>query len=176
MEKLMFISKDSIFAGSILSKTAEIIDSLATVLTGDYDVYIVTINSGVMSLARKTASLKILDENKQKIKFSKVTYYLVTEESWDDEVEKIINDWRMSDCTFYVTKEPCPMCAGMLTNARVKRVVFGVSDPAAGGMGGAFDLNSIPGLLWHCEVTGGVMAEESLTLIRDFFRRRRIEK
>ena len=92
MEKLMFISKDSIFAGSILSKTAEIIDSLATVLTGDYDVYIVTLNSEVISLARKTASLKILDENKQKIKFSKVTYYLVTEKAWDDEVEKIIND------------------------------------------------------------------------------------
>lgn len=92
------------------------------------------------------------------------------------EVEKIINDWRMSDCTFFVTKEPCPMCAGMLINARVKRVVFGVSDPASGGMGGAFDLNSIPGLLWHCEVTRGILAEESLSLIQEFFRRRRLKK
>ena len=89
------------------------------------------------------------------------------------ELETISGDWRMSDYTFYVTKEPCPMCAGMLINSRVKRVVFGTSDPAAGGMGGAFDLNSIPGLLWHCEVTSGVLADESLALIRDFFRKRR---
>lgn len=92
------------------------------------------------------------------------------------ELEKISGDWRMSDYTFYVTKEPCPMCAGMLINARVKRVVFGVSDPASGGMGGAFDLNQIPGLLWHCEVRSGVLADESLSLIRDFFRKRRMEK
>lgn len=92
------------------------------------------------------------------------------------EVEKITGNWRMSDYTFYVTKEPCPMCAGMLVNARVKRVVFGASDPASGGMGGAFDLNKIPGLLWHCETRSGVMADEALTLIRDFFRKRRREK
>ena len=92
------------------------------------------------------------------------------------EVETLTGDWRMSDFTFYVTKEPCPMCAGMLINARVKRVVYGVSDPASGGMGGAFDLNQIPGLLWHCECTSGVMADEALTLIRDFFRKRRMAK
>ena len=92
------------------------------------------------------------------------------------EVEKLTGDWRMSDFTFYVTKEPCPMCAGMLINARVKRVVYGVSDPASGGMGGAFDLNKIPGLLWHCECTSGVMADEALTLLRDFFRKRRMAK
>ncbi len=92
------------------------------------------------------------------------------------EVEKLTHDWRMSDYTFYVTKEPCPMCAGMLINSRVKRVVFGIGDPASGGMGGAFDLNSIPGLLWHCEVTSGVMAQESLAVIQDFFRRRRQSK
>jgi tRNA(adenine34) deaminase len=64
----------------------------------------------------------------------------------------------------------------MLINARVKRVVFGAGDPASGGMGGAFDLNEIPGLLWHCDVTSGVMADESLSVIRDFFRRRRLKK
>ncbi|MBR2626125.1 MAG: nucleoside deaminase [Lentisphaeria bacterium] len=91
-------------------------------------------------------------------------------------IEALSGDWRMSDYTFYVTKEPCPMCAGMLINSRVKKVVFGVSDPAAGALGGAFDLNKIPGLLWHCEVVSGVMADESLTIIRDFFRKRRTEK
>ena len=88
-------------------------------------------------------------------------------------LEELSGDWRMSEYTFYITKEPCPMCAGMLINARVKRVVFGVSDPASGGMGGAFDLNQIPGLLWHCDVTAGVCADEALELIRNFFRERR---
>ena len=87
-----------------------------------------------------------------------------------------IGDWRLNDCTLYVTKEPCPMCAGMLINARVKRVVFGAGDPACGGMGGAFDLNQIPGLLWHCEVTSGVLSEQCLEIIRNFFRKRRSEK
>ncbi len=92
------------------------------------------------------------------------------------ELEKLSGDWRMSDYTFYVTKEPCPMCAGMLINSRVKRVVFGISDPAGGAFGGAFNLNDIPGLLWHCEVASGVLADESLALIRNFFRSRRKEK
>lgn len=92
------------------------------------------------------------------------------------ELEKLSGDWRMSDYTFYVTKEPCPMCAGMLINSRVKRVVFGIGDPAGGAFGGAFNLNDIPGLLWHCEVASGVLADESLALIRNFFRSRRKEK
>jgi len=86
------------------------------------------------------------------------------------ELEKLTGDWRMSDYAVYVTKEPCPMCAGMLINARFGRVVYGVSDPASGGMGGAFDLNAVPGLLWHCEVVSGVLADEALALIREFFR------
>ena len=89
--------------------------------------------------------------------------------------EELSGDWRMSDCTIYVTKEPCPMCAGMLINSRIKRIVYGVPDAAGGFCGGAFDINSVPGLLWHCEVTGGVCADEALAIIRDFFRRRRRE-
>ena len=92
------------------------------------------------------------------------------------EAEAILNDWRMSDCTIYVTKEPCSMCAGMLINSRVKRIVFGAGDPAGGFCGGAFDINSIPGLLWHPEITGGVCGDESLELIRRFFRSRRAAK
>ena len=65
------------------------------------------------------------------------------------------------------------MCAGMIINSRVKRVVFGISDPAAGALGGAFDLNAVSGLLWHCDVTSGVLAQEALSLIRNFFRARR---
>ena len=92
------------------------------------------------------------------------------------EAEIILNDWRMSDCSIYVTKEPCPMCAGMLVNSRIKRIVYGAGDPAGGFCGGAFDINSIPGLLWHPEITGGVCGDESLELIRQFFRSRRAAK
>ena len=92
------------------------------------------------------------------------------------EVEKLRGDWRMHGITLYVTKEPCPMCAGMLVNSRIKRIVYGAGDPAGGFCGGAFDINSIPGLLWHPEITGGVCGDESLELIRQFFRSRRAAK
>ena len=85
-------------------------------------------------------------------------------------------DWRMSDVDIYVTKEPCPMCAGMLVNCRVRRIVFGVADPAGGGCGGALDVTGHPTLLWHCEVTGGVLADEARELLKEFFRCRRGEK
>jgi len=89
------------------------------------------------------------------------------------QLEETTGDWRMSDFTIYVTKEPCPMCAGMLVNARIRRIVFGAPDPATGGCGGAVDLAALPGALWHPEITGGVRAEESLRLLREFFRSRR---
>lgn len=92
------------------------------------------------------------------------------------EVEKLRADWRMQDITIYVTKEPCPMCAGMLVNCRVKRIVFGVHDSKTGGCGGAVDIPDIPENLWHPEVTGGVLQEEALELIRKFFRNRRNSK
>ena len=89
------------------------------------------------------------------------------------ELEKRSGDWRMSDYELYVTKEPCPMCAGMLVNARIRRIVYGVPDPAGGGCGGALDVTGCPTLLWSVEVAGGVLAEESRELLREFFRSRR---
>ena len=91
-------------------------------------------------------------------------------------LEEARGDWRMSDVDVYVTKEPCPMCAGMLVNCRVRRIVFGVADPAGGGCGGALDVTGFPTLLWHPEVTGGVLADEARELLKEFFRGRRIEK
>lgn len=89
------------------------------------------------------------------------------------ELEKLSGDWRMSDYELYVTKEPCPMCAGMLVNARIRRIVYGVPDPAGGGCGGALDVTGCETLLWSVEVTGGVLAEESRALLQEFFRSRR---
>jgi tRNA(adenine34) deaminase len=87
---------------------------------------------------------------------------------------RVLGRWRIGG-TLYVTKEPCPMCAGALAHVRVDRIVFGVGDPKAGACGGAFQLFDLPGLNHRCEITPGVLAAESLGLLQDFFRERRAE-
>ena len=89
------------------------------------------------------------------------------------QLEELSKDWRMSGYTIYVTKEPCPMCAGMLVNSRIARIVYGVPDPSGGGCGGAFDICACPTLLWSPQVTGGVLADEARELLQRFFRSRR---
>jgi tRNA(adenine34) deaminase len=91
------------------------------------------------------------------------------------EAQALLKTWRLSGTTLYVTKEPCPMCAGALAHMRVDRIVFGVSDPKAGACGGAFQLFDLPGLNHRCEITPGVLRDESLALLQDFFRQRRAE-
>lgn len=81
---------------------------------------------------------------------------------------KRLNGWRLSDCTVYVTLEPCPMCMGAMIHARVKRIVFGASDPRAGACGSLIDLSAYP-LESSPEIQGGVLASESLNLLRSFF-------
>ncbi len=81
-----------------------------------------------------------------------------------------LGDWRMENVTMYVTKEPCAMCAGALVNARVGRLVYGLSDPRSGACGSALDIPGFPGMLWRVGVTGGVLAGEAQALIREFFR------
>jgi tRNA(adenine34) deaminase len=81
--------------------------------------------------------------------------------------------WRLSGCTLYVTLEPCAMCAGALVLARVERVVFGAFDDKAGMAGSVGDLLRHPRLNHRPEVRAGVLAEESASLLREFFRARR---
>lgn len=81
--------------------------------------------------------------------------------------------WRLDDCTLYVTKEPCPMCAGAMVNCRVGRLVFGCGDSRTGAAGGCINITSLPGALHMVDVTSGVLEDECLEMIREFFRRRR---
>ena len=80
--------------------------------------------------------------------------------------------WRLNDTTLYVTLEPCPMCAGAILNARIDRVVIGARDPRAGAFGSLFDLNALP-LNHKTEITDGVLADESSTLLSSIFKRKR---
>jgi tRNA(adenine34) deaminase len=86
------------------------------------------------------------------------------------EAAKRLERWRLSDCTVYVTLEPCPMCAGLMHQARVARCVYGAPDPKAGALGTLYDLHDDTRLNHRFDVTAGVLAEQSSELLREFFR------
>ena len=81
-------------------------------------------------------------------------------------------NWRLSGTTVYVTKEPCPMCAGALVLARPARIVWGVSDPKRGGST-VFDIFRHPGMNHHPELVEGVLEEPCRLVLQEFFRNRR---
>ncbi len=89
------------------------------------------------------------------------------------EAAQALGDWRLTDCTLYVTLEPCAMCAGASILARLERLVFGASDPKAGMVGSLGDLVQDERLNHRIEVTRGVLADASGDLLRDFLRARR---
>ncbi len=89
---------------------------------------------------------------------------------------KIAGDWRLEDCTLYVTLEPCPMCAGAIIQARIPRVVIGCKNPKAGCAGSVCDLFSHPGFNHQVQVTEGVMEEQCSQLLTTFFRELREQK
>jgi tRNA(adenine34) deaminase len=86
---------------------------------------------------------------------------------------RAIGSWRLDGCTLYVTLEPCAMCAGALVLARIKRLVYGASDPKAGFAGSLGDLVRDTRLNHRLHVVTGVLAEESGELLRRFFQQRR---
>ena len=95
--------------------------------------------------------------------------------------QSAMEDWRLEGCTLYVTKEPCPMCAGAIVHCRPERVVFGCPDPKGGAAGGWINLlDANPPLNHKCEVSAGVLGEECLGMIQSFFReareRKKVEK
>ena len=85
-----------------------------------------------------------------------------------DDACRSLGGWRLWDCTLYVTLEPCPMCAGAILNARVRRVVFGAADPKAGSVCSVQRMFDLP-YNHKPEVTCGVLAEDCSALLRSFF-------
>ncbi len=87
---------------------------------------------------------------------------------------KIIGDWRLEDCTLYVTLEPCQMCAGAIIQARIPRVVIGAMNPKAGCAGSIFNILEEPAFNHQAEVTRGVLEEECSQVLKEFFHDLRI--
>jgi len=83
--------------------------------------------------------------------------------------------WRLNGCTAYVTLEPCPMCAGAMVLARMTRLVFGPRDDKAGACGTLYNIVQDNRLNHRIDITEGVLAEESSTLLREFFQKKRIQ-
>ncbi len=92
------------------------------------------------------------------------------------QAEAAIGDWRLTECDLYVTKEPCAMCAGALVHTRIRRVIFGCTDPAAGAAGSVMNLLQMPALNHRCDIASGVLQEECAAILQDFFRKRRNER
>lgn len=85
----------------------------------------------------------------------------------------ILGNYRLPDTTLYVTLEPCLMCIGAITHARIKRVVYGANDLRAGAVQSVYTIPEDRKLNHHIDVEGGLMADECGQLLKDFFRRRR---
>ena len=92
------------------------------------------------------------------------------------QASKYLQNYRMLDCTLYVTLEPCPMCAGLLVHGRIKRLVYAANDQKTGAAGSLIDLVNHQGLNHQVKVSKGVMGEECSALLSAFFKRRRAEK
>lgn len=93
-----------------------------------------------------------------------------------DEACKYMGDWRLEECTIYITLEPCPMCAGAIVQARIPRVVYGASSPKAGFGGSVLNILQLESLNHRCEVVRGVLEEESSGLLKNYFKQMRAKK
>lgn len=89
------------------------------------------------------------------------------------QAEAAVGDWRLTDCDLYVTKEPCPMCAGASVHTRIQRVIFGCADSSAGAAGSKMNLLQMSILNHRCEITFGILQNECAAILQEFFRKRR---
>ena len=89
---------------------------------------------------------------------------------------KVLEDWRLEECTMYVTLEPCPMCAGAIVMSRVDRVVYGSTDAKAGACESVFNIPGNPTLNHRPEITAGVLQQECADIMKRFFKMRREQR
>ncbi|HBZ63364.1 MAG TPA: tRNA-specific adenosine deaminase [Lachnospiraceae bacterium] len=92
-----------------------------------------------------------------------------------DKASRILGDWRLEECTMYVTLEPCPMCAGAIVQARIPKVVIGSMNPKAGCAGSVLNLLDMPGFNHRVEVVRGILEEPCSRLMSSFFKELRLK-
>lgn len=131
---------------------------------GDVPIGCVIVNDG-----------KIIARGYNKRNLKKSTIYHAEIEAIS-KASKKLGDWRLDDCTMYITLEPCPMCAGAIVQARVKRVVIGAMNPKAGCAGSIVNLLEMKGFNHRVELTSGVMESECSKILTNFFSQLRKNK
>jgi tRNA(adenine34) deaminase len=89
------------------------------------------------------------------------------------QAESVIGDWRLNECSLYVTKEPCAMCAGAMVHTRLARVIYGCPAPKDGAAGSLMNLLQHPALNHRCQITNGVRLDECRALLQSFFQKKR---
>ena len=93
-----------------------------------------------------------------------------------DKASRVLGDWRLEECTMYVTLEPCPMCAGAIVQARIPKVVIGSMNPKAGCAGSVLNLLDMPGFNHRVEVERGILEEPCSWLMSGFFKELRLKR
>src|SRR5438270_8383088 len=126
MDPIIDLQSDHYFMGEALRQAAKAYE------TAEVPVGAVVVREGRI-IARAFNQVEMLKDATAHAEMLAVT-----------QAEEAMGDWRLSDCTLYVTKEPCPMCAGAIVHVRLARMVYGVSDPKGGAAGGALNLLPIP--------------------------------
>ncbi|HNR70185.1 MAG TPA: tRNA adenosine(34) deaminase TadA [Verrucomicrobiota bacterium] len=150
-EPVIDLQSDSYFMGEALRQAAR------AAAAGEVPVGAVIVRAGRV-IARAFNQVELLKDATAHAEMLAVT-----------QAEAVQGDWRLTDCTLYVTKEPCPMCAGAIVHARLARVVYGAHDPKAGAAGSALNLLQFPTLNHRCAITGGVREAECRALLQSFF-------
>ena len=154
-EPVIDLQSDSFFMGEALRQAARAYEA------GEVPVGAVVVREGRI-IARAYNQAELLKDATAHAEMLALT-----------QAEEAVGDWRLTDCSLYVTKEPCPMCAGAVVHVRLARVIFGASDPKAGAAGSALNLLQFPTLNHRCVITAGVREPECRRLLQAFFAEQR---
>ncbi len=154
-EPIIDLQSDHYFMGEALRQAARAYEA------GEVPVGAVVVREGRI-IARAANQVELLKDATAHAEMLAIT-----------QAEAAVGDWRLTDCTLYVTKEPCPMCAGAVVHVRLSRVVFGALDPKGGAAGSLINLLQMPTLNHRCEISGGVREAECRALLRSFFQEQR---
>jgi tRNA(adenine34) deaminase len=155
MEPLIDLHSDAYFMGEALRQARRAAEQ------GEVPVGAVIVHRGQI-IARAANQVETLNDATAHAEMLAIT-----------QAESVIGDWRLTECELYVTKEPCPMCAGAMVHVRLQRVIFGCLSTKDGAAGSLLNLLQHPQLNHRCLITSGVRQDESAALLQAFFRAKR---